>query len=188
SPMATQSCFGKYRRRLRDSYSFDLSRINALAITEAAHATLARTLPFPEIVGKLISAGVDYYHVDYVGMCKQFYDGEGGRVVTPIPCEACRPSRPSSMLPPAEPQSSTAKPKVNRGATSPAAQWPPARRATEFTRRGGHSSAASASPTSAAPATSIPNGFRIGPEFVVGRPPRRELPARNPAAAGIITV
>lgn len=60
--------------------------MNTLAITEAAQATLAGTLPFPEIVAKLIAAGVEYYHVDYVGLCKQFYDGAGGRVVTPIPC------------------------------------------------------------------------------------------------------
>jgi uncharacterized protein YbcV (DUF1398 family) len=59
--------------------------MNTIDISEAAHATLAGTLPFPEIVAKLIAAGVEYYHVDYVGLCKQFYDGTGGRVVTPIP-------------------------------------------------------------------------------------------------------
>jgi uncharacterized protein YbcV (DUF1398 family) len=57
------------------------------AITEAAAATLAGTMPFPEIVAKLIAAGVEYYHVDYVGRCKQFYDGTGGRVITPIDYE-----------------------------------------------------------------------------------------------------
>jgi hypothetical protein len=40
--------------------------MNTLAITAAAHATLAGTLPFPEIVARLIEAGVEYYHVDYV--------------------------------------------------------------------------------------------------------------------------
>jgi uncharacterized protein YbcV (DUF1398 family) len=59
--------------------------MNTNAITEAAQATLAGTLPFPEIVATLIAAGVEYYQVDYVGRCKQFYDGTGGRVVTPIP-------------------------------------------------------------------------------------------------------
>jgi uncharacterized protein YbcV (DUF1398 family) len=59
--------------------------MNTQAITEAAHATLGGTLPFPEIVANLIAAGVEYYQVDYVGLCKQFYDGAGGRVVTPIP-------------------------------------------------------------------------------------------------------
>lgn len=68
-----------------------LDRMNTLTITEAAQASLAGTLPFPEIVAKLISAGVEYYHVDYIGMCKQFYDCLGGRVVTPIPCEGLPP-------------------------------------------------------------------------------------------------
>ena len=61
--------------------------MNTIAISEAAQATLAGTLPFPEIVGKLISAGVEYYQVDYVGRCKQCYDGPGGRFVTAIPFE-----------------------------------------------------------------------------------------------------
>jgi hypothetical protein len=68
-----------------------LGLMNTLAITEAAQATLAGTLPFPEIVAKLMSAGVEYYHVDFVGMCKQLYDCLGGRVVTPIPCEGLPP-------------------------------------------------------------------------------------------------
>ncbi|MBC7784689.1 MAG: DUF1398 family protein, partial [Burkholderiales bacterium] len=57
------------------------------AITEAAAATLSGTVPFPEIVAKLIAAGVEYYHVDYVGRCTQFYDGTDGRVITPIDYE-----------------------------------------------------------------------------------------------------
>ena len=65
--------------------------MNTRAITEAAQATLASTLPFPEIVAKLIAAGVEYYHVDYVGLAKQYYDGAGGRVDTPIPCEGLPP-------------------------------------------------------------------------------------------------
>ena len=39
---------------------------------------LGGTLPFPTLVAKLIAAGVEYYHVDYVGLSKQFYDGAGG--------------------------------------------------------------------------------------------------------------
>jgi uncharacterized protein YbcV (DUF1398 family) len=57
------------------------------AIIEAAEASLAGTMSFPEIVAKLISAGVEYYHVDYVGRCTQFYDGAGGRVVTAVSYE-----------------------------------------------------------------------------------------------------
>jgi uncharacterized protein YbcV (DUF1398 family) len=44
-------------------------------------------MAFPQIVGKLVRAGVEYYHVDYMGHCTQFYDGDGARVVTPIPFE-----------------------------------------------------------------------------------------------------
>ncbi len=58
--------------------------MNSDLITRAAHATLAGTLPFPDIVGLLIQGGVEYYHVDYAGRCKSFYGGEGGRIVTPI--------------------------------------------------------------------------------------------------------
>jgi uncharacterized protein YbcV (DUF1398 family) len=65
--------------------------MNTHAILEAAEATLAGTKPFPEIVAMLIAAGVEYYHVDYVGRCKQFYDGAGGRVVTPITYEGLPP-------------------------------------------------------------------------------------------------
>lgn len=61
--------------------------MNASAVHEAAAATLAGTMPFPQIVAKLIDAGVEYYHVDYVGRCKRFYDGDGTCVITPIPFE-----------------------------------------------------------------------------------------------------
>jgi uncharacterized protein YbcV (DUF1398 family) len=33
-------------------------------ILEAARGTLDGTLSFPEVVGKLLAAGVEYYHVD----------------------------------------------------------------------------------------------------------------------------
>jgi len=61
--------------------------VDATIIHEAAVETLAGTLPFPQIVAKLIGAGVEYYHVDYVGHCKRFYDAAGSCVVTPIPYE-----------------------------------------------------------------------------------------------------
>jgi uncharacterized protein YbcV (DUF1398 family) len=60
-------------------------------VTEAAAASLAGTLPFPEIVAKLVAAGVEYYHVDYAGRCVQFYDGTGARVVTGIEFEGLGP-------------------------------------------------------------------------------------------------
>ena len=61
--------------------------MDATVVHEAAAATLAGTLPFPQIVAKLIGAGVEYYHVDYAGACKRFYDANGTCVVTPIPYE-----------------------------------------------------------------------------------------------------
>ncbi|HEY3853204.1 MAG TPA: DUF1398 family protein [Verrucomicrobiae bacterium] len=53
-------------------------------IVEAAQGTLSGALSFPEVVGKLLSAGVEYYHVDYVGLRKSFYGTNGEVVVTPI--------------------------------------------------------------------------------------------------------
>jgi uncharacterized protein YbcV (DUF1398 family) len=58
--------------------------MNTELITEAAHGTLAGTMSFPEVVGKLLAAGVEYYLVDYVGMRKSFYGATGDLVVTPI--------------------------------------------------------------------------------------------------------
>jgi uncharacterized protein YbcV (DUF1398 family) len=53
-------------------------------IIEAARKTLAGEISFPEAVGQLLTAGVEYYHVDYVGQRKTFYSADGGMVVTPI--------------------------------------------------------------------------------------------------------
>jgi uncharacterized protein YbcV (DUF1398 family) len=53
-------------------------------IVQAARATLDGTMSFPEVVGQLLAAGVEYYHVDYVGMRKTFYGTGGDAVVTPI--------------------------------------------------------------------------------------------------------
>jgi uncharacterized protein YbcV (DUF1398 family) len=61
--------------------------MDATAIQEAARATIASAMAFPQIVAKLVRAGVEYYHVDYVGGCKRFYDGQGACVVTAIPYE-----------------------------------------------------------------------------------------------------
>jgi uncharacterized protein YbcV (DUF1398 family) len=38
--------------------------MNSKLILEAARGTLDGTLSFPEVVGKLLAAGVEYYHVD----------------------------------------------------------------------------------------------------------------------------
>jgi uncharacterized protein YbcV (DUF1398 family) len=65
--------------------------MDATAVHEAAAATLAGIMPFPQIVAKLLEAGVEYYHVDYVGRSKHFYDGNGTCVLTPIPFEELPP-------------------------------------------------------------------------------------------------
>ncbi|MES2661018.1 MAG: DUF1398 domain-containing protein [Verrucomicrobiota bacterium] len=60
-------------------------------IAQAARATLAGSHPFPEIVRQLISAGVEYYHVDYAGLRKTFYSAEGDAVSTTITFEGLPP-------------------------------------------------------------------------------------------------
>ena len=61
--------------------------MDTTAIHEAALATLAGAMPFPQVVAKLIEAGVEYYHVDYVGGCKRFYDSLGACVTAAITYE-----------------------------------------------------------------------------------------------------
>jgi uncharacterized protein YbcV (DUF1398 family) len=47
--------------------------MNVEIIFEVCHATLGGTLSFPDAVGKLMGAGVEYYHVDYVRLRQTFY-------------------------------------------------------------------------------------------------------------------
>jgi uncharacterized protein YbcV (DUF1398 family) len=61
--------------------------MNATKIYQMALASLAGTLPFPEIVGSLLAEGVEYYHVDYVKLQFSFYGAEGGVVVAPLPID-----------------------------------------------------------------------------------------------------
>jgi uncharacterized protein YbcV (DUF1398 family) len=68
-----------------------LTPMNTDIITDAAHATLTGELSFPQIVGLLIEAGVEFYHVDYLALQKTFYSGEGAIVSTPIPLENLPP-------------------------------------------------------------------------------------------------
>jgi len=65
--------------------------MNATIVTDAARATLASSLPFPEIVRKLIDTGVEYYHVDYVALRKSFYSAAGEVLTTPITYEGLPP-------------------------------------------------------------------------------------------------
>lgn len=53
-------------------------------ITQAARATLDGSMPFAEIVGKLIAAGVEYYHVDYVALHMTYYSAAGDVIKTVI--------------------------------------------------------------------------------------------------------
>jgi uncharacterized protein YbcV (DUF1398 family) len=65
--------------------------MNTNIIIETARKTLAGTISFPEVVGQLLTAGVEYYHVDYVGLKKTFYSADGDMVVTPINYEGLPP-------------------------------------------------------------------------------------------------
>jgi uncharacterized protein YbcV (DUF1398 family) len=65
--------------------------MNTETVSEAARATLDGSIPFPEVVRRLIETGVEYYHVDYVALQKRFYSGTGNVVTTPIPYEALPP-------------------------------------------------------------------------------------------------
>jgi uncharacterized protein YbcV (DUF1398 family) len=65
--------------------------MNTKIITETAMKTLDGAISFPEVVGQLLAAGVEYYHVDYIGMRKTFYSAEGDTVVTPINYEGLPP-------------------------------------------------------------------------------------------------
>jgi len=65
--------------------------MNTTIIIETARKTLAGTISFPEVVGQLLAAGVEYYHVDYAGLKKTFYSADGDMVVTPINYEGLPP-------------------------------------------------------------------------------------------------
>lgn len=68
--------------------------MNTELIVEAARDTLAGTAPFPEIVAKLLAAGVENYHVDYISLRMTFYGPSCGTVVTPITFEGLPPVGP----------------------------------------------------------------------------------------------
>ncbi len=58
--------------------------MNANHVRELGQATVSGSLPFPDIVGKLIAEGVEYYHVDYVALHINFYSTEGAVVIVPL--------------------------------------------------------------------------------------------------------
>ncbi|MDO9118529.1 MAG: DUF1398 family protein [Nitrospira sp.] len=61
--------------------------MNANEIAVLAKAALDGSIPFPEIVGKLIANGVEYYHVDYATGSFTFYSASGAAVVAPLAFE-----------------------------------------------------------------------------------------------------
>lgn len=58
--------------------------MNANEVSFLAKATLNGSIPFPEIVGKLIDNGVEYYHVDYAMGTFTFYSTSGAAVIAPL--------------------------------------------------------------------------------------------------------
>ena len=65
--------------------------MNTAIIIDTARKTLAGTISFPEVVGRLLATDVEYYHVDYIGMKKTFYSADGDMVVAPIDYEGLPP-------------------------------------------------------------------------------------------------
>lgn len=65
--------------------------MNTKIVTDAARATLDGSIPFPEVVRRLIETGVEYYHVDYVAMRKTYYGPGGDVVATAITYEGLPP-------------------------------------------------------------------------------------------------
>jgi uncharacterized protein YbcV (DUF1398 family) len=65
--------------------------MNTEIVAEAARATLTGSIPFPEVVRRLIETGVECYHVDYVALRKSFYSATGEVVTTPINYEGLPP-------------------------------------------------------------------------------------------------
>lgn len=61
--------------------------MDANEIAVLAKTTLDGSMPFPEIVGKLVANGVEYYHVDYAAGSFTFYGTSGAVVVAPITFE-----------------------------------------------------------------------------------------------------
>lgn len=58
--------------------------MNAAAIEQLATATLNGSMPFPEILGRLMDEGVDFYQVDYRLRQFRFYGVHGDAVLAPL--------------------------------------------------------------------------------------------------------
>ena len=69
--------------------------MNADHVRQLGRATLTGSMPFPEIVGNLLAEGVEYYHVDYVGLQIHFYSAGEGVVLVPLSFEDLPPVAPA---------------------------------------------------------------------------------------------
>ncbi len=59
-------------------------------IKECSERSLAGTITFPEVVMKLIGAGVERYYTDLVS-CKKFYYGKDDEIhIEPLTCDAIK--------------------------------------------------------------------------------------------------
>ena len=65
--------------------------MNTRVIAEAARATLDGSIPFPEVVRRLVETGVESYQVDYVALRTSYYGASGDVVTTPIVYEGLPP-------------------------------------------------------------------------------------------------
>ncbi len=61
--------------------------MNSDKVLASAQATLAGSMPFPQIVGNLIAEGVEYYYVDYAAKSFTFYSAAGAAVHAPLSFE-----------------------------------------------------------------------------------------------------
>ena len=58
--------------------------MDAQEILGLAAATREGSMPFPQIVGRLVDNGVEYYHVDYVALQMSYYSASGEVIKTPV--------------------------------------------------------------------------------------------------------
>lgn len=61
--------------------------MNTSIVLETAHQVLAGTIAFPQVVGALIQADVEYYRVDYGTRTKTYHGTDGSVMMTPLPYE-----------------------------------------------------------------------------------------------------
>jgi hypothetical protein len=72
--------------------------LNTEIVIGTARASPAGTASFPQVVSRLLGAGVEYYYADYVAMQSRFYGENGDTVVAPITYEGLPAVRVTSIL------------------------------------------------------------------------------------------